>query len=304
MNRKPFSSSDSIDSMLNYLLQSRLNFYLLRRYEKINFYYLLYLCMKLKCLKKKGVSEPPKSSLVKKPWELKVKLLLILMFSFSFEALYSQEINVTGTVVDENDEPLIGVSVSVAGSNLGTVTDLDGQFNLTMPQSATKLELRYLGMNDLIVPVTKGAMRITMTTSDNVLEEVVVSVAYGTQKRNALTGAVTSLGSKQIEQRPVTSVTSLLEGKLGVMTQSTDANPDSEPGVRIRGFGSVNGNNDPLYVVDGFVFEGKISDLNAQDIAEVSVLKDASSAALYGNRAANGVIIITTKRGSTEKPHI
>ncbi|MDR2804386.1 MAG: SusC/RagA family TonB-linked outer membrane protein [Dysgonamonadaceae bacterium] len=234
----------------------------------------------------------------------KAKCLLVLMFFFSFGTLYSQEMKVTGTVVDENDEPLIGVTVSVVGVNLGGMTDLDGKFSLSVPKSATQLELKYLGMNDLKVPITAGAMYIKMTASTNELEEVVVSVAYGTQKRNALTGAVTSLNLKEIEQRPVTSVTALLEGKMGIMVQSETGQPGSSPSVRIRGFGSVNGSNSPLYVVDGFVYEGNITDVNSQDIAEVSVLKDASSAAIYGNRAANGVIIITTKKGSSEKPHI
>jgi TonB-linked SusC/RagA family outer membrane protein len=231
-------------------------------------------------------------------------LVYLFLFCFSFEMLYSQNVTVSGTVVDENDEPLIGVSVSVVGSNLGDVTDLDGKFSFSVPSSAGKLELKYLGMNDLTVPITAGVMHIRMTASDHVLEEVVVSVAYGTQKRNALTGAVMSLNAKEIEQRPVTGITSLLEGKMGIMVESETGQPGSSSSVRIRGFGSVNGSNSPLYVVDGFVYEGDITDINSQDIAEMSVLKDASSAAIYGNRAANGVIIITTKRGNNEKPHI
>jgi TonB-linked SusC/RagA family outer membrane protein len=235
---------------------------------------------------------------------MKKILLLMVCLVISISSAWAQTKTVQGVVVDETNEPVIGANVTVVGTSIGTATDLDGKFELTVPQSVTHLQLKYLGMQDLTVPITSGVMQIQMTLAENQLEEVVISVAYGTQKRNALTGAVTSLGSKQIEQRPVTSVTALLEGKLGIMTQTTDANPDSEPSVRIRGFGSVNGSNSPLYVVDGFVFEGQISDINAQDIAEISVLKDASSAALYGNRAANGVIIITTKRGNTEKPHI
>jgi TonB-linked SusC/RagA family outer membrane protein len=234
----------------------------------------------------------------------KILLLIVCFLAISMNPSLAQTKSVQGVVVDENNEPLIGVSVSVPGTNLGVVTNLNGEFSLSVPQSTTNLALKYLGMNDLSVPVTSGVMQITMTVAENVLEEVVISVAYGTQKRNSLTGAVTSLGSKQIEQRPVTSFTSLLEGKLGIMTNTGNVNPDSSPDVRIRGFGSVNGSNSPLYVVDGFVYEGNMTDINAQDIAEISVLKDASSAAIYGNRASNGVIIITTKSGSSEKPHV
>jgi TonB-linked SusC/RagA family outer membrane protein len=257
---------------------------------------------KLKCLK--GVCNLLQSSLLKKAWKPQAKFLLVLMFFFSVGMLYSQDIKVTGTVVDENDEPLIGVTISVVGANSGGVTDLDGKFSLSVPPSATQLEMKYLGMKDLKVPISADVMYVKMTASNHELEEVVVSVAYGTQKRNALTGAVTSLNAKEIEQRPVTSVTALLEGKMGIMVQGETGQPGSSPSVRIRGFGSVNGSNSPLYVVDGFVFEGDIADINSQDIAEVSVLKDASSAAIYGNRAANGVIIITTKKGYSEKPHI
>jgi TonB-linked SusC/RagA family outer membrane protein len=234
----------------------------------------------------------------------KILLLIVCYLAISTNFALAQTKSVQGVVVDENDEPMIGVSVSVVGTSLGAATDLDGKFSLSVPQSATKLALKYLGMNDLTVPITAGVMQIKMTTSDNALEEVVISVAYGTQKRNALTGAVTSLDAKEIEQRPITNLASLLEGKMGIMVQSETGQPGSSSSVRIRGFGSVNGSNDPLYVVDGFVYEGAITDINAADIAEMSVLKDASSAAIYGSRAANGVIIITTKRGNNEKPHI
>jgi TonB-linked SusC/RagA family outer membrane protein len=222
----------------------------------------------------------------------------------SINYVQAQTKSVQGVVVDETNEPIIGATVTVVGTGLGTATDLDGKFELVVPQSATQLQFKYLGYKELTAPITSGVMQIAMSLADNKLEEVVITVAYGTQKRNALTGAVTSLGAKQIEQRPVTSITSLLEGKLGIMTSAADANPDSNPSVRVRGFTSIKGSNAPLYVVDGFVYEGSITDINSQDIEEINVLKDASSAALYGNRASNGVIIITTKRGSSEKPHI
>lgn len=141
-----------------------------------------------------------------------------------------------------------------------------------------------------------------MTSDSKSLDEVVVQVAYGAAKKSTLTGAVTQVDSKQIEVRPVSSVTSALEGTTsGVQINSTYGQPGEEPSIRIRGFGTVNGSATPLYVLDGVPFGGNISDLNSNDIESITVLKDAASCALYGNRASNGVILITTKRGKGEK---
>lgn len=145
-------------------------------------------------------------------------------------------------------------------------------------------------------------MKIYMTSDSKSLDEVVVQVAYGAAKKSTLTGAVTQVDSKQIEVRPVSSVTSALEGTTsGVQINSTYGQPGEEPSIRIRGFGTVNGSATPLYVLDGVPFGGNISDLNSNDIESITVLKDAASCALYGNRASNGVILITTKRGKGEK---
>jgi TonB-linked SusC/RagA family outer membrane protein len=210
---------------------------------------------------------------------------------------------VTGTVIDETGESVIGASVVAKGTSLGTATDIDGNFSLNVPDNISTLVVKYIGYKEQ--EFTAGTnVQVKLTQDATALEEVVITVAYGTQKRNALTGAITSLGAKEIEQRPITSATSLLEGKMGIQVSSETGQPGSQPSVRIRGIGSITGNNDPLYVVDGFVFDGLITDINSADIAEVSVLKDASSAAIYGSRASNGVILITTKRGNTEKPHI
>lgn len=149
----------------------------------------------------------------------------------------------------------------------------------------------------------KPNLRVVMKSDAEVLDEVIV-VAYGTAKKSSLTGAVSSVGTETIEKSISTSVTGALEGSApGVQVNNTYGEPGSEPTIRIRGFGSVNGSNTPLYVVDGAPFDGNISDLNSNDIESMTVLKDASSAALYGNRAANGVILITTKRAKTnDKP--
>jgi TonB-linked SusC/RagA family outer membrane protein len=232
-------------------------------------------------------------------WKLQGKQILIIPAPQA-----NIQKNITGTVSDATGEPIIGANVVEKGTSNGTVTDLEGNFSLKIRENAV-LRVSYIGYTSQEIAV-KNQSNLPITLKENVhaLEEVVISVAYGTQKRSALTGAITSLDAKSIEQRPVINVASLLEGELGMMVQSETGQPGSSQTVSIRGFGSVNGNNTPLYVVDGFVFEGNLTDLNAADIAEISALKDASSAAIYGNRAANGVILITTKRGNSEKPRI
>jgi TonB-linked SusC/RagA family outer membrane protein len=232
------------------------------------------------------------------------KLLLFIYLLLGATFVYGQTKTVRGVVVDENDLPLGGVSVIVSGTTTGVSTDNSGNFQISVSGSATTLDVKLLGMNDLTIPIEDGLMRIKMTLSDIMLEEVVVQVAYGVSKRMALTGALTVISSKEIEQRPLTSVANAMEGKLGVMATSANGQPGSSPSVRIRGYSSVNGDNSPLYIIDGVSFAGSLSDINPQDIESMTLLKDASSAALYGNRAANGVILITTKRGKGDKPRI
>ena len=150
---------------------------------------------------------------------------------------------------------------------------------------------------------TVGMAQVSDTITKS-LDEVVVQVAYGAAKKSTITGAVSQIDSRQIAVRPVTSVTAALEGNMpGVIVNSTYGEPGTEPTIRIRGFGSVNGSSNPLIVVDGIPFSSTISDLNSHDIESVTVLKDAASCALYGNRASNGVILITTKRGREHGMH-
>lgn len=158
----------------------------------------------------------------------------------------------------------------------------------------------YIGMRTEEVMIVPQVV-VSLKNDAQAIEEVVV-VAYGTAKKSSLTGAVSSVSSKAIEMRPVSSVAGVLEGQAaGIQVNNTYGQPGSDPTIRIRGFSSVNGSNDPLYVLDGVPFGGNISDLNANDIESISVLKDAASSALFGNRAANGVILITTKRGRNER---
>ena len=209
---------------------------------------------------------------------------------------------VSGVVVTyEDNEPVIGASVQVAGAQVGTVTDVNGRFELTAPAGSKTLRITYVGMEALEVAVSPKPLRIQLRNDMNDLDEVVV-VAYGTQKKTTLTGAIQEVKSDEILLRPTSSVASALEGTVtGVQVNSTYGVPGEDPAIRIRGIGTVNGSSSPLYILDGVPYGGNISDLNPQDIESMSVLKDAASAALYGNRASNGVILITTKKGKSGK---
>ncbi len=214
------------------------------------------------------------------------------------------QVSITGTVVQASDnEPIIGATVTVVGTKTGTATDLDGKFTISVPNSNSMLNISYIGMTPVTVKAANG-MTVELTSNAQDLDEVVV-VAYGTAKKSELTGAVSQVTSQQIEARPVTSVTSALEGTTtGLQVNSTYGQPGDEPSIRIRGFASINGSNNPLYVIDGVPYGGNISDLNSADIESITVLKDATSAALYGSRAGNGVILINTKKGRNDKIRI
>lgn len=225
------------------------------------------------------------------------KLFLILMAVLACSwSLSAQTKTITGTVVDAaNNEPLFGATVMPIGGGQGTSCDIDGKFKLTVPASVTKVKVSYVGYTPQTVAIAPG-MTVYLASASTDLEDVVV-VAYGTANKESLTGSVAVVGAKEIEDRPVTSATAALEGNApGVQVNNTLGTPGSEPSVRIRGFSSVTGNNDPLYVVDGVPWDTGINDLNPQDIESISVLKDAASCALYGNKGSNGVVLITTKR--------
>ena len=231
------------------------------------------------------------------------RLSMILMSLFLLVGGVVAQTTVKGTVVTyEDNEPIIGASIQVVGaSNIGTITDVNGQFTLQVPAGKKTLKITYVGMEPLEVAVTDKPIRIQLRNDANNLDEVVV-VAYGTQKKTSLTGAIQEVKSEEILLRPTSSVASALEGTVtGVQVNSTYGVPGEDPSIRIRGIGTVNGSSSPLYILDGVPYGGNISDLNPQDIESMSVLKDAASAALYGNRASNGVILITTKKGKQGK---
>ncbi|MDE6718104.1 MAG: SusC/RagA family TonB-linked outer membrane protein [Muribaculaceae bacterium] len=224
------------------------------------------------------------------------KLFLIIMTLVACSWAAMAQTTYRGTVVDaENNEPLIGATIMPIGGGQGGATDIDGKFSITVPNNVKQAKVTYVGYREQVVNLTNN-MTVKLTSTEQNLDDLVV-VAYGTATKESLTGSVAVVGSKEIEERPVTSVTSALEGNApGVQVNNSTGTPGSAPEIRIRGFNSINGSNSPLYVVDGVPFEGTIADLNPADIESMSVLKDAASCALYGNRGANGVILITTKR--------
>lgn len=211
----------------------------------------------------------------------------------------AQSRHVYGRVVDsDNDEPLIGVSVMPVGGGAGTVTDLDGNFYLGLDNTVSQIKVSYVGMQTETLEAHFGEeMLIKMKSLDYALDEVIV-VAYGTSTKGAYTGSASVVNAAQLEDRLVTDVTKALSGTVaGVQIQSASGQPGTEPVVRIRGVGSINAGMDPLYVVDGIPFDGGMNSINPQDVESITVLKDAASAALYGARGANGVILVTTKKG-------
>ena len=234
------------------------------------------------------------------------RISLTLASLFLFVGLALAQTKVTGTVLTyEDNEPIIGATIQVVGEqNVGTITDYNGEFSLVVPEGRKTLRITYIGMEPLDVAVSAKPLRIQLRSDVNTLDEVVV-VAYGTQKKTSLTGSIQEVKSEAIELRPTSSVASALEGTVtGVQVNSTYGQPGNDPTIRIRGIGTVNGDSNPLYILDGVPFGGNISDLNPADIESMSVLKDAASAALYGNRASNGVILITTKKGKQGKLNI
>lgn len=233
---------------------------------------------------------------------MKITLTALAALLFFTVSLSAQSVRVTGTVTDQTDgTTLPGVTVVLKGTNTGTVTDLNGRYNLNVSSEDATLVFTFVGMQPQEVAVAgRSIVDVVMSPAATGLEEVVV-VAYGTASKQSITGGVSVVESDQIERRPVSSVTSVLEGvSAGVQVNNTYGEPGSSPSIRIRGFTSIDGSNDPLYVIDGVPFGGNISDLSPGDIESITVLKDAASAALYGNKASNGVILITTKRGKSD----
>ncbi|MBQ4633411.1 MAG: TonB-dependent receptor [Prevotella sp.] len=208
----------------------------------------------------------------------------------------NQSKKISGQVLDEYGDPMIGVTIRVKGSQLATVTDLDGNFSLSVPGNKAELEISYIGYQTANPTAVAGTpVKVTMQPEQNDLDEVVV-IGFGVVKKRDVTGSVASIKSEAIVQAPTSDLSTALQGRISGL----DVNGDQ---LRIRGNRSINGNNAPLVIIDG-VMGGSMSDLNPDDIESVDVLKDASSTAIYGSQGANGVIIITTKKADVGKMHV
>ena len=212
---------------------------------------------------------------------------------------------IKGNVTDNTGEPIIGASVIEDGSaSNGGVTDLDGNFTITLKGNSKKLKVSYVGMKPQVVNVSgKSVVNIKLEDDATTLNDVVV-IGYGSVKKKDLTGSVATVNNKALEAVPVANATEALQGKMaGVQITATEGSPDAEMKIRVRGGGSITGDNTPLYIVDGFPVES-ISDIPASEIEDITVLKDASSTAIYGSRGANGVILVTTKSGKEGKVNV
>ena len=236
---------------------------------------------------------------------MKKRIVLFMTCLFVMIGLATAQTRVQGTVTSAEDgEPIVGATVLVKGTTVGTVTDIDGKFVLTgIPSSAKTLVISYVGMKTQEVAI-RSSVRVSLASDAEVLDDVIV-VAYGTAKKSSFTGSAANVDNKKLEMRPITSVTNGLEGQAtGVLMTSASGQPGSTGSIRIRGYGSINASSAPLYVVDGIPFDGSLSSINPSDIESMTILKDASAGALYGARGANGVVMITTKQGKEGKTNV
>ena len=239
---------------------------------------------------------------------LTVLLMLCTAFLGGIIPAFAQQggKKITGQVIDENKEPMIGVSILIEGTSTGTVTDFDGNYTLNVPQGNKELQFSYVGYETKVVPVPANSttLNIQLKSDSQVLSDVVV-IGYGTQRKSDLTGSVTNVSSKDFNMGLVSSPEQLINGKIsGVQIMSNSGSPTAGSTIRVRGGASLNASNDPLIVLDGVPLEqGGISGndgnflslINPNDIESMTILKDASSTAIYGSRASEGVILITTK---------
>ena len=226
-----------------------------------------------------------------------------MTFSLSTTVLFAQDRTINGTVTDEENSAIPGVNILVKGTTQGTISDVEGSFRLDVPDSATTLVFSFVGYQTQEAIIgTQSTINVQMTTDAAQLSEVVVT-GYTTQDKRDLTGAVSVVEIEDVQSFPVAGVDEMLAGRVAGVNVISDNSPGANTAVRIRGFSTIR-NNDPLYIIDGVPTTTGINLINPNDIASMQVLKDASSASIYGSRAANGVVIVTTKKGSSEEPAI
>ncbi|HTE10212.1 MAG TPA: TonB-dependent receptor plug domain-containing protein, partial [Chitinophagaceae bacterium] len=232
-------------------------------------------------------------------------LLVALLLSLQMPLLvFAQQRMIKGHIVNESGQPVEGVSIIIKGTTKGTSTDLNGNFSIDAGSSTVLVisSVGYAGQELAIGKKDNIAVRLINSNKD--LGEVVV-VGYGTQKKKDVTGSVVSINEAALREVPVANLQGALQGRAaGLEVQTVGSTPGSGAQIRIRGIRSISGSNDPLLVLDGIPYEGSLNDINPDDVASVDVLKDASATAIYGSRGANGVIIVSTKRGRSGETHV
>lgn len=228
-------------------------------------------------------------------------ILLSLLMLISLSAV--AQISVSGRIIDQQGEPLIGVNILIKGTTAGTLTNIDGEFTLEAPTASSELQISYLGYQTQNIKVGNGQLGvITLEEMAQNIDEVVV-VGYGVQKKSHLTGAVSKYSDDNLGNQAISRLDQALQGKIaGVTINNVSSEAGSAPQVRVRGMGSISASNEPLVVVDGYPLSEGLSFIDMNDVESIEVLKDAASAAIYGSRGANGVILITTKSGNITKP--
>jgi TonB-linked SusC/RagA family outer membrane protein len=231
--------------------------------------------------------------------------MLIFPVTFAFAEVFDADRVVRGTVRDaESHTGLPGVNLIIKGSQQGTTTDADGKFEISVPGDSTVLVVSFVGyLSHNVMVGASSTLDISLKIDQKALDEVVV-VGYGTQSRRNVTGSVVKVDMKQTENSPNTNITQALRGRVAGVQFTDNGRPGQNGTILVRGPRSLSGGNNPLIVLDGIFFNGSMADINPNDIESMEVLKDASAAAIYGSRAANGVILITSKKGTTEKPTI
>jgi TonB-linked SusC/RagA family outer membrane protein len=231
------------------------------------------------------------------------KLLLLVTGILSVTILFAQR-TVSGKVTDDKGVPLANVSVVVKSTSTGTTTKMDGTYSLTVPANAKTLVFTYVNMNPLEAEITSSEVSVSLTTSTRSMDEVIV-VGYGTVKKSDFTGSANQTSYADFKNRPIINpLNAIVATGPGVQTTAANGAPGSSPGIRIRGFGSIGAADGPLVVVDGVAYDAGVANLNTEDIETITTLKDAATVALWGSRASNGVIMITTKKGKRNRNNL
>ncbi|HPF52324.1 MAG TPA: TonB-dependent receptor [Draconibacterium sp.] len=233
---------------------------------------------------------------------MKKLLLFVVALFIGVSTIYAQAKQITGTVTSSDDgSPIPGVSVVVKGTTIGTITNANGEFSLNAPENDI-LVFSFVGMRTVEVPVSTQTIYNVQLENEIIGVDEVMVVAYGTAKKESFTGSAEVIKNDVLEKRPVANISKALEGQVaGVQSTSGSGQPGDGASIVIRGFGSINSSNNPLYVVDGVPYDGNLNAINPGDIESMTILKDASAGALYGSRGANGVVVIITKKGGSNQ---